>query len=183
LSIPQYSYAAIVASESFLHGAPIGNRTAFTSNTNSWPLTDVWDNWSAFFDVQANATGNTRFQKLSNEQCIQRYSNIFAIRSSLVVVTEDFPQDKFNGSVHEYIYWPAGIDARMFPNSRFYPCRSEDSYVTRDYNNPHCDDLSVNTPELYRQFKRFNRTVLYCLSERIESRCRINYSPGIFLGK
>ncbi|KAF2804655.1 uncharacterized protein BDZ99DRAFT_502510 [Mytilinidion resinicola] len=143
-SIAQYGYATIVASESFLHGAQIGNWTEISTvgvdpRFNNWPSTAIWNSTQAFLRIQANAPNSSVYEKLSNRGCIEKYSNVFAARTSLVVVTEDFPGDQ-NSSVH---YEFQGNNAPM---------------------NPTCIDLSRNSQSQYDNWKRFNRTVLYCLT-------------------
>jgi len=134
----------------------------------------IWNNWQAFQRMQANANNTALYERLENRQCIERYSNVFSNRSSLVVVTEDLPGDK-NASVHQYIYWPATYGGF----SRYNPCNSAgDGWAT----NPDCHNLSRNTPDRYKGWKRYGRTVLYCLAERISDHCQVNYSPAIFIG-
>jgi hypothetical protein len=184
-SIVQLGYPTIVASESFLHGAGIGNRTEFMDlgidpDFNIWPPTNLWDNWQAFQMTQANATNSLVFENISNKDCIEKYSNVFATRTSLVVITEDFPED-LNASVHQYIYWPAQYGGW----SRYFPCDDHGNIIENDpkFKNPDCQTLTHNTQAVYDEWKKFNRTVLYCLSERSDGgHCRINYSPNIFIG-
>lgn len=181
VSIPQYGYATVVASESFVLGTDysIGNWTDIllqgisVEGWNRWPSIEDWNNVEAFQKIQANANNTLLFERLENEQCIQKYADTFAKRSSLVVVTEDLPGDK-NASVHQYIYWPATYGGF----SRYNPCNSGDSRAE----NPSCADLEENSSERYRDWRRFDRRVLYCLSERIPSHCQLNYSPTIFIG-
>ena len=180
VSIPQYGYPTVVASESFVHGTDysIGNWTSIASQGsdlryNNWPSMDVWNNWQAFQNIQANANNTALFERLENQQCIERYSDVFSKRGSLVVVTEDLSGDK-NASVHQYIYWPAQYGGY----SRYNPCNSGDQRPK----NPECQNLFANTPERYKGWRRFDRTVLYCLSERIGGHCRVNYCPAIFIG-
>lgn len=140
---------------------------------NEWPPIDSWDNVNAFREIQAHANNTALYEKLENQQCIERYSDVFSNRGSLVVVTEDLPGDK-NASVHQYIYWPAVYGGY----SRYNPCNSGDSRLE----NPECQTLSANSPERYKGWRRFDRIVLYCLSERIGGHCQVNYAPTIFIG-
>lgn len=184
VSVPQYGYPTVVASESFVRGTDysIGNWTNIISqvdplgaeNSNQWPPIDVWDNQQAFQNIRANANNSFLYERLDNRHCIEKYSNVFAARSSLVVVTEDLPGDK-NASVHQYIFWAAQYGGF----SRYNPCNSAvDSLVS----NPECQTLSANTAERYENWKRFDRRVLYCLSERMGDHCQLNYAPTIFIG-
>jgi len=183
VSIPQYGYPTVVASESFVHGTDfsIGNWTNITlqgvgpDGWNDWPPLEVWDNWQAFQTIQADANNTALYERLENRQCIEKYADVFSARSSLVVVTEDLPGDK-NASVHQYIFWPAAY----WGYSRYNPCNS--GFYERFNKNPSCQDPSENTAEQYKGWRRFDRTVLYCLSKRIGDHCQLNYSPTIFIG-
>jgi hypothetical protein len=141
---------------------------------NRWPSTVVWNKTQGFLEIRADANNTVLYERLENKQCIEKYADVFSARSNLVIVTEDLPGDK-NASVHQYIYWPAVYGGF----SRYNACNSGDSWP----NNPTCHDIVANTPGQYKNWHRFNRTVLYCLSKRIDDHCRINYSPGIFIGK
>jgi hypothetical protein len=183
VSIPQYGYPTVVASESFVQGTDYspGNWTFINlqsigphGDRNEWPPIEVWDHVQAFQKIRANANNKTLYERLDNRHCIEKYSNVFSARSTLVVVTEDLPGDK-NASVHQYIYWPAQYGGY----SRYNPCNSG---VDNSDNSPDCQTLSANTPQRYEAWRRFGRRVLYCLSERMDDHCQLNYSPKIFIG-
>ena len=181
VSIPQYGYPTVVASESFVHGTDysIGNWTDIIlqgvspEGYNQWPPMEQWDHLQAFQSIQANASNSFLYQRLENRQCIEKYNDVFSDRSSLVVVTEDLSGDK-NASVHQYIYWPATYGGF----SRYNPCDSGDGLNE----NLNCQTLNHNTPKSYKNWKRFDRAVLYCLSQRISHNCQLNYSPTILIG-
>jgi hypothetical protein len=180
VSVPQYGYPTIVASETFIHGTDnsIGNWTSiklagFDPNHNNWPPIELWNNTEAFEKMRANANNTTLYERMENQKCIEKYNDVYSKRGSLVVVTEDLVGDK-NASVHQYIYWPAEYETW----SRYNPCNIGDSHP----GNPSCHDILSNTPAQYQAWQRFGRHVLYCLSERIDDHCQINYSPAIFIG-
>ncbi|KAF2494478.1 hypothetical protein BU16DRAFT_589353, partial [Lophium mytilinum] len=183
-SIPLYGYVTIVASENFLHGADIGNWTEITSAgvdpvRNRVPNIDTWNSSQEFEKIQANAPDISIFEKLSNRDCVEKYAKIYGARTSLVVITEALPEDR-NASVHQYIFWPAKFDF----GSRYNPCTGLYNLQEGDYQrtNPSCRHVSSNTQADYDNWHRFNRTVLYCLSEKLHgSHCSINYAPSIFL--
>jgi hypothetical protein len=181
IAIPQYSYPTVVASEDFVHGTDlsIGNWTNITTQGisskgwNDWPDSEVWDLRQAFDTIRANANNTMLYERLDNRACIEKYADVFSARSSLVVVTENLPGDR-NASVHQYIYWPATYGGW----SRDKPCNSGDDFKPE---NPDCQNLFTNSPDRYKSWRRFDRTVLYCLSERIADHCQVNYSPTIFI--
>lgn len=183
MSIPQYGYPTIVATESFVNGTDysIGNWTEITSREiddryNAWPPMSVWNNWQEFQRMQANANNTALYERLDNRQCIERYADVYSNRSSLIVVTEELPGDK-NASVFQYVFWPAVYGGY----SRYNPCTDKDARP----GSPDCQDVSMNKPEQYlpERWTKFGRGVLYCLSKRITDHCQVNYSPIIFIGR
>jgi hypothetical protein len=184
-SIPQYGYAAAVVSDDFLHGGQFGNNYVDNTNSvsdnwtytfdNAWPPKDQWDMETALPSWQQDANDTTIFANLTTVECLRLYTNVYARRTNLIVVTENFPGD-FNASVHQYVYIPA-----VFSDfGQYFPCRNGD---------PTRPTLSCVPPEtnpnVIRQWNKFNRTVLYCLSEVPPpgDHCRLNYSPSILIGK
>jgi hypothetical protein len=179
-------YATIVASESFLSGASVGNWDTFIDNGsyynmkyfwNQWPDDVIWNRTEAFQNARDNAADESKFERLSNKDCIHKYSQDFAVRSTLVMITEDLPGDSV-ASVHQYYYWRATFNG----NSVYSPCWSE----SLQDNKVACGstDLAKVEDTDFEEMRKFDRKLLYCLSERQNGdHCRISYSPGILIGE
>ncbi len=186
-SIPQYGYAAAVVSENFLTGAEFG--TGYVDNSNGlasvgqwnmegrvpWPPLQEWNMSSALQNWQTVASNQANFTKLSNTECLNLYTNVYARRTNLIMVTEELPGDQ-NSSVHEYVYLPAGFST----STQWWPCRDADPGTQLM-----CIPPGNNSAEQIKNWNKFNRTILYCLSEVpvAGDHCRLNYSPSILIGE
>jgi hypothetical protein len=186
-SIPQYGYAAAVVSESFLTGAQFGAN--YTDNSNGlasigqwnlagkvpWPPRQEWNMSSALHSWQTVASDPTNFTNMSNTECLHLYTNVYARRTNLIIVTEDLPGDQ-NASVHQYVYLPAGFST----HSQWWPCQ-DSAPGTKLL----CIPPNSNSSEQIKNWNKFNRTILYCLSEvpADGDHCRLNYSPSILIGE
>jgi hypothetical protein len=186
-SIPQYGYAAAVVSESFLTGAEFGtdyidNSNGLapvgywnTSNADSWPPQQVWNMSSALRNWQTVASNPANFTNMSNSECLNLYTNVYARRTNLIMVAEDLPGDQ-NASVHQYVYLPAGFSTI----TQWWPCLDSTSGTKLL-----CIPPGSNSPEQIKNWNKFGRTILYCLSEVPDhgDHCRLNYSPSILIGE
>lgn len=185
-SIPGYEYATAVVSENFLRGAPFGNGFVSNSQINAtitpgpwngsgtfayeWPPLNVWNRTSALLSWPTLAMDPTKFSNMSNSDCLDLYTNNFAHRTNLIVVVQEFPEDA-NASVHEFSYQYTSVHS-----AGMWPCGDVNASL---------GEISCAPPANARQWNKFNRMVLYCLSEipPAGDHCRLNYSPNILIGK
>jgi hypothetical protein len=115
----------------------------------------------------------------SKIDCLNVFTDMYGARTNLLVVTED-ASDTQAPTVLQYsyvaaswtegeIYWPCGDGAPGGKSANFA-------------GGPDCGNVGSVTTSNLEHWKKFDRPVLYCLSEQSAGdKCRLNYSPAIMI--
>jgi hypothetical protein len=173
---PQFTFPALVVTESFLTGAPMGNE---------WIDENQAYNATIATTMQRFANDSARYQRIEKGQCAAHYSDPFYAHSNLVVVTED-SKDRADSSLLEYMRFDGGTGNWSIWDLQMWICSSgfgHNRTMLFDLENPDCFKKDFSTERL-DHWQKYDHDVQYCLSLRQTNEfCALNFSPAILLGK
>lgn len=127
------------------------------------------------------------YENLTNQDCVSAYSDVFQRKHrTVLIVAADVPTTESSEEVSQIFQFDtsfAGKNAnnwicgkRQSDRDTFDPARNAfvDKCDTRAK-----DIFSIIGIDNWRDWEIFNQTVLYCLSEKFEPPCSVQYSPTI----
>jgi hypothetical protein len=154
-------YNVIVVTEGFLSGAPWSYHSDLLTNGEFSPNSN--------FTVQRLQDNVTALERLSNAACMMAYQNsLLSDRSNLLAVTSA----KAINSSNLLEFLPEAKIYDPYPNN--WIC----SYRYTSTNYP-CDVSSaVQHADLW---KIADKPIEYCLSERVDERCKLQFSQTIMI--
>lgn len=160
--------------EKFLQGSPIGDVSSFIWKNNSWPQIDGWNRIEVLQKMQNEVNDGTKYTNLTVRECLDLYTDVYAQRTNMVMVTEEDPTAN-NVTVLQYRY----LWARFSTIDAYFPC-PDPTPELNGFVCFHADDR-VDQPAL---MKKQGLPLKYCLSHTSSGEhCRIIYSSSIMIGE
>ncbi len=169
-------YQVAVVTESFLEGAPFNSSLAPSRHL---------DSMFRWFDGRPNAFPHLEMrkdinslQKLENADCMRAYSNKYvADRRNVLAVTESSLSFPTNGSLLTYSLRTAA--GGIYPDPRVWLCRFIEVEKGSTWVVKECDvDSAIRQSS---DWTIEDYPIQYCLSERTEAHCKLQYSLTIMI--
>ena len=187
-NVSAFAYGAVVASRAFLDGAPWGDNFL----TNVPDLDDgeptpirghlgIQDT-QTLKNMVNNARNDVVFSNISRINCLQRYSDLFAQHSNLMVIVDDYPYSD-TSSLVQYHYTASGlVNSQAKIDQREWICANSTGPDNPDcYHRKEFDRTQSN-------WDKFGYAIQYCLAQNIEAstgygNCQMKFSPPLALGE
>ena len=135
----------------------------------------------SFRDVQSSVSG---YARLSNQRCVETYSNVYQNEyRTVLVVTPNIRNDESFRNVSQI--FSHGL-SHAADNANSWICGQQEQQAANTTSQQRCDIILKNALSVldignFSDWKIFERTVLFCLSEPQETPCSIQYS-GVIVG-
>jgi len=135
----------------------------------------------SFRDVQSSVNG---YARLSNQECVETYSNVYQNKyRTVLVVTPNIRNDESFRNVSQI--FSHGL-SHAADNANSWICGQQEQQAANTTSQQRCDITPTNALSVldianFSDWKIFERTVLFCLSEPQETPCSIKYS-GVIVG-
>lgn len=187
-NVSSFEYPAVVAAESFLHGAPWGG--SFLTNApdkdsgEELPLSGrlgKLDN-QTLQNMIRNSRDKNVFANLTKFDCLWRYSDLFGQHSNLIIIVDNVT-DSNTSSLIEYHYTGSGLkNPRAKRDQREWICANDTVGIAPDCNQR--EDFVNTAPD----WDKYGHPVSYCLAQRIQAstgygQCQMKFSPPLALGE
>ena len=165
-SLATREYDVAVVSRDWINGAPFNV-----------------DDGGAQERIQRLQNDQSLLQNLSNAECVQAYANPIVTRRSNVVLVTALPSDENNSVLNLLPDIRPGFDFAARYSGFDYPSASAWTCFTK----PHCNYtikhnyVNEDTPTNWDTWSSNLASVDYCLSEREEDHCKLEFSIAIMI--
>jgi hypothetical protein len=180
-SLASYGYAAAVVNEKFIHENDstniVGPQFNSCQHCSAIPEVQGRNSLAPLSYMRKLALDGHTLVNRTKIDCLQVFADMYGDRTNLLIVTRD-TSDTQAPTILQYAY----VAATWAEGGTYWPC--DDGAAggkSSDWAGaPDCGKVASVTTSNLDHWKKFDRPVLYCLSQRPTGyHCRLNYSPTI----
>jgi hypothetical protein len=167
--------------ENFLHVNTSTHILGPLSNScqacSPWPEVKGWDPLTSLTQMQRVALDGHTLVNRSKIDCLRVFTDMYGDRTNVLIVTQDASHAEAP-TILQYSY----VAASWTEGGIYWPCDdgAPGGKTANEAGGPDCGKAGSVTSSNLDHWKKFDRPVLYCLSEQpTGDHCRLSYSPAI----